>query len=590
MKQMNASHEAVSQNNKKNWLGVFIGAFVIMIAIGLSLFRHLEISGETFGYWFFARIFAQTGQFIIIDRGPLYVFYLNLFRWMGYPSEIVVEYMVTSLIAATALIILLKRYIGLFLAVFAALLWIPFIQIAEPKQQGLALACICLSVVVRDIKISRLRLAISYALFGCAYMLRPNYLIFIFVFAIGDTISFLRHKKIKNLLRVLRPSRHDWPIFLVLSLFMWFSAMQSSHRWNNSWFASTDWFPNSGKTLRDTAFAHAFPWHYIAYKYGDFTGKDIYFASKEAFGDAKNAIEAIRANPRFIAIASAINIRAMIRVIANHLTMAPTIPEHVSNYRFLYYLIAPLYIAFVLAIFYGAWRVCKSRTMALFFISTVLFVGSIAIVMPKARYAQPFVIILVLSAFWYGSKIRNILDKKHASSEIKQRLILTCSYLVIPVFLVFLSNGLTGWSSIVRDVASDIKKGELRIMQNRGYSLRGSFKSIQSLIKGCHGVLSLEDTFVGAFVDIPIDKVYDIWEIPPFGNFSNSSYNGLRPERIDCVLVSNTLATDIGLGTNCQLRYENYIKPYVKKLQDMGARVYNIEGFGQAIILNNKIH
>ena len=61
----------------------------------------------------------------------------------------------------------------------------------------------------------------------------------------------------------------------------------------------------------------------------------------------------------------------------------------------------------------------------------------------------------------------------------------------------------------------------------------------------------------------------------------------LRPERIACVLVSEQLATTVGNATNVQIRYDNHIEPYVEQLKAMGADVYDIERYGQAIILKD---
>ena len=59
-----------------------IGVVSIAAAI-LTLFKQQEISGESWGYWFFARVFADTGEFVAADRSPLYTLYLNGCRWLG---------------------------------------------------------------------------------------------------------------------------------------------------------------------------------------------------------------------------------------------------------------------------------------------------------------------------------------------------------------------------------------------------------------------------------------------------------------------------------------------------------------------------
>jgi hypothetical protein len=76
-----------------------------------------------------------------------------------------------------------------------------------------------------------------------------------------------------------------------------------------------------------------------------------------------------------------------------------------------------------------------------------------------------------------------------------------------------------------------------------------------------------------------------IWEIPPFGNLKKSEYDGLRPERINCIAISNNLANTIGMGSNANIRYTNYIVPYVDELKDMGAVEINILGYGKFIYL-----
>jgi len=78
-----------------------------------------------------------------------------------------------------------------------------------------------------------------------------------------------------------------------------------------------------------------------------------------------------------------------------------------------------------------------------------------------------------------------------------------------------------------------------------------------------------------------------MWEIPPFGSYANNqaSYNGLSPERVDCLLISDALASNVGMGTNIQMRYQNYILPYVETLGRLGAKRIELTDFGYAIVL-----
>ena len=74
---------------------IFIAIPVVLITI--TLFSNWETSGEGWSYWFFARVFSETGDFIANDRSPIYTLYLNAFRWLGYPNSVTVEHIFTSI-------------------------------------------------------------------------------------------------------------------------------------------------------------------------------------------------------------------------------------------------------------------------------------------------------------------------------------------------------------------------------------------------------------------------------------------------------------------------------------------------------------
>jgi len=569
---------------KVNKYGIVIASFVIVSVIVLSLFRHWEPSGETWGYWFFARIFAQTGKINILSRSPIYTFYLSMFRWMGYPLSVTVEYIVSSFIVVTSLTALFKRRIGLFWTVFAVFLWIPFLQVAEPPVQKLALAFSCFAIALRGKKITRFRLAASYALLGISYMLRCTYIVFILVFAIWDSIRLFKQKNLKGFVKAIRPKIKDWPIFFVLALLICFGIIQSNHPWNNAWFTSTEWFPNNGKNLSDASFIQACNWQYISSKYGSFKDKDFYFTNQELFDGANDIFGAVKNNPRFVAKYIARNGINTFWT-ASMFTVFPwSLCKKAHQLGYQYSLLLFFIIPFILTIIYGAFRACKDKTMVLFLVANIALVVASTLSMPKSRYMYPLIPVFILSAFWYGRKACNLLSrflpKLWPFSIINY-------FLMASIFVIF-SNGLTSWKVIISDIIKDVGKGEVKVLEQRPYSMKTSFKSLQPLVRNCKGVLSLEHLFIGAFMDIPVDKVYDVYEIPSFGNFSDTKYKGLSPERIDCVLISKELATGIGEVTNYHIRYQNYIVPYANQLQNMGAVEYNLKGFGRAVLLKPK--
>jgi len=554
---------------KNNISGMMIAVLAVAAGVGVTLFARWEPGGETWGYWFFARVFAETGKFPIVERGPLYCLYLNLFRLMHYPASLITEYVVTSFMTAAAFIFFFRRYIGLFGSVLAFLLWLPFLQFAEPPVQKLALAFSFFALMSRGDGTSKFRLSLSYAFLGLAYLVRGTYLIFILVFGVWDCIRAFRQGKFRGLADFLRPSIVCWPLIMVLALFMWFKSAETSHPWNNIWFTSTNWYPADGKKQGDSTFIHNYNWQYIFYKYGSFKDKDFYFTNKELFNGAKDIAGAVRANPGFVAEQMTRNIRAAFYSVA----------DYTLFYKIFFGYFIPT-VLFALAVLYGAFCAARGRKdIVVFIIANVLVLGTAVVALPKGRYFVPLIPILVLSAYWYGDRAREILSSRRFSASV--------AFFAIPLALVIFSNGVGGWKTMIKNIAGDIKARDVRIMESRPYSVKASFKTLEPLFSDCKGAMSLEATFYGAFTGIPLDRNYDVWEIPPFGKLGDAEYKGLTPERVDCVIVSHELATGMGAGINFQLRYDNYIKPYIKELQDKGAKVYDIKDFGEVFALSS---
>ena len=609
----------------------------VVAAVALSMLNQWEMTPEAWGYWFFARVFAESGRFIVPDRSPLYTLYLNGFRWLGYPDSVTAEYLVTSLFSVISLVVLFRPYLGLGLAVFSAVLWIPFLQqVAEPPVQRIALALMCWAVVARQTKDNRFCMAVSYALLGLAYMFRPTSIVAVLVFATWDILRILKRDGLRTLFRVMLPQRRDWPMGLVVVLLIWFATNQSPHPWNNVWAVTTRWFPNDGRSIADAAFIQNFNVAYILRKYGSLEGKDFYFTNQELFGGARGMLEAVRANPQGVVKQVAINILnlpgAMIQLTELHLI--PFVPSRI------------IIAVGAIAILYGAFRASRNEAMILFLAVNVIHLGITTFSYVKVRWMYPAIPILILSAYWYGVRLNGVakvlsrgpkalfwsgvIGLSLLSLYLVFRIAFTAvgpvmwsaavigcvialtliaggrwgsqyttqqwgwflGRLAIPVMLLILSNGATSWINTISVIVGDIRGGELHVLE-RGYlpskeasfNMKASFTAWNPLLHECKGILALENTFIGAFATVPMERVYDIWEIPPFGQLGASVYDGLRADRIDCVLVSDMLATEIGGGANWQIRYDSYIKPYVTQLQGMGAITYDIPRFGQAIIL-----
>jgi hypothetical protein len=149
--------------------------------------------------------------------------------------------------------------------------------------------------------------------------------------------------------------------------------------------------------------------------------------------------------------------------------------------------------------------------------------------------------------------------------------------------LFALSNG-TYWSQALAGAAAVIGGRPVPRLQSATFSMRAALKDLEPLAVRCRGLLTLEHDFLGAFAALPIDRVHDIWGIPPFGRHGDGIDDGLRPERIDCLFISRELTTGIGLMTNYQLRYENHIQPYARSVLAAGGEAVEVPGYGQVVL------
>lgn len=568
--------ELMFSKNKK--LSMALAVIIVCAALFLILFNHWEMSSESWGYWLFARVFAESGRFVISDRAPLYTLYLNLFRWLDYPLSVITEHIISSLIVILALVAFCRRYVGIWLSLIASLLWLPFIQTMEPPVQKFALAFSCLAVVLRLKKEKRLWFVISYAMLGIAYLFRSTYLILILIFALWDICKNLKRLRLKAFTEALRPRLGDWPLFIVIGLCIYFLAFQSPHRWNNAFFTTTTWFPTNGKTLTEGAFLQHCNWEYIKTKYGTYKGKDFYFTNQELFGQANTVLGAIRANPQFMAKRIMKNAKSIIPVAVDvtklhaiYLKLQPKLKFSVGWFC----------LFSLIAILYGAFRQGRNESLVLFFIGSILIISTSLLLLPKDRYMFPLIPLFIFSAYWYGLNSARVIERIFRIKNIKNWPI----FISVFLFLILFSSGITDWQKIICNFTDDIRKGDVRILESRPYSMKASFMKLIPLVEESKGIMVFEHTFVASFIQVPLERVFDIMEIPPFGSLDNSVYKGLTPKRINCLLISRNLINEVGIATNSQLRYENYIKPYAEKLKSLGAKVYRIEEFGDVVIL-----
>lgn len=560
---------------------------VIFCFILLSLLKHWEVTNESWGYWYFSKVFLDTGKFVNFDRSPIYTLYLGLFTWMGYPISYIIEYVVTTLFVSLSLFFFIKPYLKIPLATVAVILCIPFMTAADPAVQILALGFAFLAIIARRKWPDRKGKSISYALFGFAYLFRGVYLVFLLAYLGWDFIKIVKKLNWKKFCSIIRPRFVDSLIVIVILLSVLFIVNQSDDEWNNVWLANVDYFPGDGESLIDASFIETINWEYAddTYEFPDQT--DFYFTNQELFNGETTIFGAIQANPDYVMKQWSENTVGMINA-ALDLTNIPRI-----------FVFQGIIICLLIG-FAGIKYSIDKKEWVFIICCGLSIIPVILFSVPKTRYMIPFIPIIIIAVAWILIKIEKLIEMagvklKKSNPSLKERISriqkltkmhVWKSFVIGLILLLFFTNGIVYWTGFAEELGSDIEQGDIRILDSRDY-MRQSYSEIESIIANCNGVMAYEHRFIAAFLDFPREKIYDIWEIPPFGRYNNSEYDGLRPDRIDCLLISNELPLSNSSGANTGLRYWSYIHPYEQELLRLGASNIEISGYGRAVILNS---
>ena len=303
----------------------------------------------------------------------------------------------------------------------------------------------------------------------------------------------------------------------------------------------------------------------------------------------------------------------------------------------------------LVVVLYGALRLCNNtKSLGVFILGSFLLNALTVVHIPKIRYLLPILPVLSLSSIYYFKRLCSFITDyiatpkklwivlftigcisiivkltsdfvsngyywpifktvEYVSYNIAVVSLLTItsailSYIyttartlqffrasVLTVFLLVFSNGHVLWPRIINETMSEISRGNIYIYSYgrniMHQSMRKSYKQINSLVKSCNGIMSYETSFIGAFMDVGLDKLYNVFEIPPFGEYGSEHYSGLNPERVDCLLISDNMANGPGgWGSNDKIRYDNYVHLYADSLINMGATVHDIPNYGKAVI------
>lgn len=541
------------------------------------------MSGENWGYWYFARLFNETGFFSTWDRSPLYVLYFSPFIRLGYPTGVILEYIVTSAIFCASFAALFRRSELATAAAVASVIMLPALWLAAPNCQALGLSCVFLGFAsLMSSAPHGQRIAIALFFLTLAYLFRSSFAVALiivpaYLFLSGYRAGESRARRARMLAVALLPSL----IFVALLLGV-IRSHQAVHAWNNVFIASAQWFPVNTASLFDSGFVTHLNWIYAAEKYPGEKGIDFFRTNQELFAGAATASQAVMANPGFVAHALWKNALSVFDTLA-FLTTIPAVLYKIGVGNRVANTFIGLCIAVAIFYFCRSQRVrVELRVMAACLTLTAL---TSILSMPKGRYFIPVVPVLFLLCAWALDAVRtsrgtgrlgNVRERFNAA-------VLGRIGYGTSVWLLFAAISYS--TVLLYEAAAAAPKRGFPVLESPAESLKAHHIPLVSLAKGCRGIMTAEHTFFGAFVADRGTRVYDVFEIPPFGEIGATPYRGLHPDRVDCLFISQSLAENPSFATDSFNRHKNYIEPYARELMALGAVRTPIPGYGHAVRL-----
>jgi|GEM_PF-2561494 len=618
----------------------FIYAAMVLVTATIFLLRHHEIHGENYYYWFFSKAFLETGRFPVFDRSPITALYLAPFAAFGFPVGVTAEFVFRSFVVGAGLFVFLRLLVGPTIAVFGALLWLPYLEDAAPMGQGLGLVCVLFAVWIRVCH-PNVRLSTFYALLVLAYMFRLDFAALILLFAIFDAVNlFLRRGHLNNILESCRPRLSDWPVVLVVGLVVWFLVAQWDSPWNNAYGQPVPWLPvDNPKSLGQANFILLLNNWAIAQADILPPDYDIYFTHETLLSGYKNVWGIVVHNGPLVAALIDKSIIELIKgwvwmtslpraylfpnlSILSHFTVLLVIFgaafSKCADSRSLKSLLAIFVLGLIALkvpqIFGGGGSLRHfGGTVPVFLMAALGVAAAISRVLDRDEKIDAWLLVglLLISGFYLMDRVLAFFDGAVSFPAVQMGLLLTvliamlvvrwgpdvlrrlsrrCGALISVVsILVFATPHLT-WGPIFRDLAHDIYNGSFSINELREgeRSPRRIAKTALPLIKNCEGILTTDALFFAAFTPLPIDKFHSSFEIPPFGSFATGELGKLDPATIDCLLIPSYLEKTKANAINLQRRYREYILPYARHLKSLGARSYKLPDYGEVIVLNGQ--
>ena len=563
-----------------------IAVIGLIVAVLVSL-RMPDMDSENIGSWFHAKLFLKDFSFIEIARSPLYQMYLVPFSFLPHPASIISEKIVTTFLCFLPVAGLMWAYFGRGIGLAAAVLAAPDLFQILPTPQALAFAAICLALFVRRqqpfLRVSTISTA--YTLLLVAWLLRSNTVIVLGVFVVYDLCRIYAGRLWQGTPRKIQAGRH-WPLLAALAVFMVMALNPSSHRWNNYQQIEQTWQPVHGQM--DTVLSYMAAIHFR--NRDPKTGGqpfDLYYTHKRFFGDAENFPSMVLTNPGEL-------IRHIGRNVGAFLTTSVSMTQAgqfllrftglgqkkgrggALDHRYVAVGASGVLGAMFLYMIWGLWRDPARRELAVlaFGLATATGVAGLLTIGSSQRVLYFAYGLFMIMAAFYAEQLFAWANRARPRRMIPAITAGTALFLLTQGGWAKAGQAGTalGWARIAHNI-SDIPAFGLRPAFYKGLN-PDLFAVINRQWPRCRGLMTAEmPQLIGAFTDIPEERLFSPFEIPPFGVFGDSDYSGLRKDRVNCLYVpKSVMAAGIDSPTNIRLRYRSYIKPYMRKLLLEGGR------------------
>lgn len=167
----------ITINSNKNYILIFL-LFLSVLAFS-SINPYLQAS-ESWIYWFLNKELKNGLPFF--GRSPIYVIYLDLFKFFKGMNAVKIEWIFTTFICITSIFYFINIKLNNIISFLICIVLIPYIWTNEPRSQilGATLAFWALTIFVNKSKLSLFHLVFIFILILIASFARPNYYLFLF--------------------------------------------------------------------------------------------------------------------------------------------------------------------------------------------------------------------------------------------------------------------------------------------------------------------------------------------------------------------------------------------------------------------------